>query len=165
MYLSLSNFKNDWAYEYEATVKVFNNLTNASLTAPMPHNLRSIETLAWHIVHSVSEMINHTELKIEALPQEAPQNLTVTELIYNYKKSCEAFINVINAWEYNELTVKTPMYGEEWTKGKVLQVILQHQIHHRAQLGVLMRIASLTVPGVYGPSKEEWATMGMEPMK
>ena len=27
---------------------------------------------------------------------------------------------------------------------------------------VLMRQAGLTVPGVYGPAKEEWATAGME---
>jgi uncharacterized damage-inducible protein DinB len=165
MYLSISNFKNDWAYEYEATFKQLSALTNASLTAPMPQNLRSIETLAWHIVHSVSEMINHTELQINAVPQDAPIGLTVNELVSEYKKTNDAFVTIIDAWEYNQLTVKTPMYGEEWTKGKVLQVIMHHQIHHRGQLGVLMRVAGLQVPGVYGPSNEEWATMGMPPMK
>lgn len=165
MYLSITNFKNDWAYEYEATFKQLSVLTNASLTAPMPQNLRSIETLAWHIVYSISEMINHTELQIHAVPQDAPIGLTVTDLVSEYKKTNDAFVSIIDAWEYNQLTVKTPMYGEEWTKGKILQIIMHHQIHHRAQLGVLMRLAGLQVPGVYGPSKEDWNTMGMEPMK
>lgn len=30
---------------------------------------------------------------------------------------------------------------------------------------VLMRQAGLTVPGIYGPAKEEWATFGMEAPK
>ena len=51
------------------------------------------------------------------------------------------------------------------TKGKLLQIIMHHQIHHRAQLGVLMRIAGLAVLGVYGPSKEDWTAMGMAPMQ
>ena len=40
---------------------------------------------------------------------------------------------------------------------------LSHQTHHRGQMTVLMRQAGLTVPGVYGPAREEWAAMGMEP--
>ncbi len=165
MYLSLSNFKNDWASEYDATLTTLNGLTNASLTAPMPANIRTIATLAWHIVYSVSEMLNHTELKIEALAVSVPANLTVTMLIDEYKKTNTAFVAAIDAWEYNQLTVKVPMYGEEWTKGKLLQIIMHHQIHHRAQLGVLMRIAGLAVLGVYGPSKEDWTAMGMAPMQ
>ena len=113
MYLSLSNFKNDWASEYDATLTTLNGLTNASLTAPMPANIRTIATLAWHIVYSVSEMLNHTELKIEALAVSVPANLTVTMLIDEYKKTNTAFVAAIDAWEYNQLTVKVPMYGEE----------------------------------------------------
>jgi len=40
-----------------------------------------------------------------------------------------------------------------------------HQAHHRGQMTVLMRQAGMKVPGVYGPSKEEWSAFGMEPME
>ena len=43
--------------------------------------------------------------------------------------------------------------------------LINHQNHHRGQMTVLMRQAGLTVPGVYGPAKEEWATAGMEALK
>jgi uncharacterized damage-inducible protein DinB len=33
--------------------------------------------------------------------------------------------------------------------------VLNHTIHHRAQLGVDLRLLSLPVPGVYGPSADE----------
>ena len=49
------------------------------------------------------------------------------------------------------------MYGEKWRERKTLGVLVTHQIHHRAQLTVVMRLAGLKVPGVYGPAKEEWA--------
>jgi uncharacterized damage-inducible protein DinB len=44
-------------------------------------------------------------------------------------------------------------------------MVFSHLIHHRGQLTVLMRQAGLKVPGVYGPAREEWAAMGMQPME
>ena len=52
-----------------------------------------------------------------------------------------------------------------WSRGKTLGALVTHQIHHRAQLTVVMRLAGLKVPGVYGPAKEEWAAYGMEPQE
>ena len=46
-----------------------------------------------------------------------------------------------------------------------LMTLINHQNHHRGQMTVLMRQAGLTVPGVYGPAKEEWAAAGMEAPK
>jgi uncharacterized damage-inducible protein DinB len=53
------------------------------------------------------------------------------------------------------------MYGERWRKGTVLSALIKHQAHHRGQLTILMRNEGLTVPGIYGPSKEEWAFRNM----
>ena len=47
--------------------------------------------------------------------------------------------------------------------GLTLQVLVVHQAHHRGQMTVLMRQAGLEVPGVYGPSRQEWAAYGMQP--
>ena len=47
----------------------------------------------------------------------------------------------------------------------VLISLVRHQAHHRAQMTVLMRQAGLAVPGIYGPAREEWAAMGMEPQQ
>ena len=55
------------------------------------------------------------------------------------------------------------MYGETWKRGKSLPVFLTHEMHHRGQMTVIMRLAGLKVPGIYGPSKEEWTNYGMEP--
>jgi uncharacterized damage-inducible protein DinB len=34
-------------------------------------------------------------------------------------------------------------------------MILNHSIHHRAQLGVYFRLNGVAVPGIYGPSADE----------
>ena len=34
-------------------------------------------------------------------------------------------------------------------------MILNHSIHHRAQLGVYLRLNNLPVPALYGPSADE----------
>jgi uncharacterized damage-inducible protein DinB len=56
------------------------------------------------------------------------------------------------------------MYGMDWNKGTTLHILVTHQTHHRGQFTVLMRQAGLKVPGVYGPSKEEWIAYGQEPL-
>jgi uncharacterized damage-inducible protein DinB len=63
------------------------------------------------------------------------------------------------------LTDELPMYGSTWRRGDILASLVHHQIHHRGQMTVLMRQAGLVVPGVYGPAREEWAAMGMPPLR
>ena len=34
-------------------------------------------------------------------------------------------------------------------------MVLNHVIHHRAQLGVYLRLNDVAIPGMYGPSADE----------
>jgi uncharacterized damage-inducible protein DinB len=34
-------------------------------------------------------------------------------------------------------------------------LVLNHMIHHRAQLGVYLRLNNVAIPGMYGPSADE----------
>ena len=36
-------------------------------------------------------------------------------------------------------------------------MVMNHLIHHRAQLGVYLRLNELAIPGMYGPSADEMA--------
>jgi len=37
----------------------------------------------------------------------------------------------------------------------VLRMSMSQQIHHRAQLGVYLRLLNVPIPGSYGPSADE----------
>jgi uncharacterized damage-inducible protein DinB len=41
------------------------------------------------------------------------------------------------------------------TKGEVIRMSLSQIIHHRAQLGVYLRLLNIPIPGSYGPSADE----------
>jgi uncharacterized damage-inducible protein DinB len=41
------------------------------------------------------------------------------------------------------------------TKGEIIRMALSQIIHHRAQLGVYLRLLNVPIPGSYGPSADE----------
>lgn len=162
MYYKLSDFISDWTYESESTIKIFTNLTDESLSKKVHEKVRTAGKLAWHITTSISEMMNRTGLKIESVKEDSLIPATVSELVNAYKSVSESLITQVKSnWNDESLLKEDDMYGEKWVKGKTLGILITHQIHHRAQLTVVMRLLGLKVPGVYGPSNEEWSAYGM----
>lgn len=162
MFRKISDFVEDWAYESEATLKTFNELTDASLNQKVTPSGRSIGKLAWHITLSLPEMLNRTGLEVGEFNESFPVPTKVSDIISEYKKFSKKVTEEINKnWNDQSLLDEVSMYGQMWTKGTVLGAMIGHQTHHRAQMTVLMRQAGLKVPGIYGPAKEEWAAMGV----
>jgi uncharacterized damage-inducible protein DinB len=69
---------------------------------------------------------------------------------------------VTTPWKDETLQVVDDLYGQKWKRGATLLSLIKHEVHHRGQMTVLMRQAGLKVPGIYGPSKEEWPQYGMK---
>jgi uncharacterized damage-inducible protein DinB len=162
MYRKLSDFIDDWKYESEATLKILSNISDESLTVKFNKEIRTPGRLAWHIVQTVGEMAHRTGLSFETVNDDSPIPSTVKEIVDEYKRTSDNVIKEIeDKWNDETLLKEDNMYGQMWKRAKTLGVLVAHQIHHRAQLTVVMRMAGLKVPGVYGPAKEEWAKMGM----
>jgi uncharacterized damage-inducible protein DinB len=165
MYHSINEFLTDWKSESEATIKVFANLNDESLDYKNSQIGRTIGRLAWHITATIGEMLGSAGIKLEILNDDNSYPKKANEILGKYKQASDNLVKRLpNVWNDNSLTEKINMYGEEWTKEAVLTALIKHQIHHRAQMTALMRQAGLKVPGIYGPSYEEWKAMGMEPM-
>lgn len=166
MYYKISDFISDWKYESEATIKVLSNLTDESLTKKVHEKVRTTGRLAWHITTSIGEMAHRTGLTFETVDENSAVPPKVSEIIKSYKQASDNMIAEIKEkWNDETLMLEDNMYGQMWMKGTTLGVLVTHQIHHRAQLTVAMRLEGLKVPGVYGPSNEEWAAMGMQPQE
>jgi len=54
MFRLISDFKEEWEYEKDATLKVFKFLTDDSLTQRVTPDGRSLGNLAWHITLTLS---------------------------------------------------------------------------------------------------------------
>lgn len=163
MYSTVKEFIEDWKYESEATLKIFKQLTDDSLNKKFNENVRTPGRLAWHIITTLGEMVQRAGLEFDATPEDAPLPSAVKEICDEYKRSSEGMLNAVKKeWSDESLQEDVNLYGQKWKKGKVLSVLVNHQTHHRGQLTVIMRLAGLKVPGVYGPAREEWTKMGME---
>jgi uncharacterized damage-inducible protein DinB len=165
MYRKIEDFIADWAYESEATIKVFKNLTDKSLNQKATNDGRSLGFIAWHLTLTIGEMLSKAGLKVTAPPEDAPMPNNAAEIIKSYENAAPSVSEQIKTdWKDEMLFNEVEMYGEKWQIRNVLYSLVKHQAHHRGQMTVLMRQAGLKVPGVYGPSKEEWAQFGMQPM-
>ena len=166
MYYKISDFLDNWKYESESTVKALSNLSDESLTKKFNNEIRTAGKLAWHIVTSVGEMAHRTGLTFKTVDDNLPIPSTAKEILDEYKRTSDYMVKEISEkWSDETLQLEDDMYSEKWARGKTLGILVTHQTHHRAQLTVVMRLAGLKVPGVYGPAKEEWAGYGMEPQE
>lgn len=163
MFRAIDDFLAVWKDEAKMTSKVFDLLTDDSLKQSIHNDHRTIGRLAWHLTQTVPEMLGKTGLVLKG-PSEhdkAPSSASVIAKAYEEAAASVAPAFDVVRWTDAELETKRPMYGEEWTVGFVLRAFILHQVHHRGQITVLMRQAGLKVPGLYGPSKEDWAVYGM----
>ncbi|MCX6151089.1 MAG: DinB family protein [Ignavibacteriales bacterium] len=166
MYYKVSDFEKDWKFESDSTLKIFSTLTDESLAQSVLPEGRSIGRLAWHITTSVGEMMTRVGLNTDSPSEDTPVPGTAEEILSAYDKAAKSVLSEITKkWNDGSLLNEADMYGEMWQNGQTLKVLVNHQIHHRAQITVLMRQAGLKVLGIYGPSKEEWEAMGMPSMK
>jgi uncharacterized damage-inducible protein DinB len=161
MFITVKSFLESWKTESDSTLKVFQNLTDQSLKQKVTKQGRSLGFIAWHITITISEMLSKTGLPFESL-ENKPAPDSAKEILHEYEKEAKAVNDLISKlWTDEMLNEEVNMYGQVWKREQVLASLIAHQIHHRGQMTVLMRQAGLQVPGVYGPSKEEWSLMGM----
>jgi len=166
MYRDIQDFVTDWQHESANTVKIFSGITEETKAVKINPNIRSLERLAWHITETITEMGTKAGLFDENPLEHQPTPVTMAQLTATYQEYNQRLAKAVqNRWTNESLTEEVPMYGESWSKGTVLSVLIAHEAHHRSQMTIIMRMVGLPVPGLYGPSQEEWAAMGMPAMQ
>ena len=164
MYRRISDFLNDWKEESESTIKVLDALTDESLSQRVTPTGRSLGKLGWHIAQSVHMVTEAGLLGLEAPKESDAVPIKAKTIRDGYAAGAASLAKVVEkGWTDAQLAEEVPMYGESWSRGRVLSVIIRHEAHHRGQMTVLMRQAGLVVPGPYGPALEQWAAYGMQP--
>lgn len=166
MFTSIKDFLTRWSYESDSTVKLLANLTDKSLSQRVTPDGRTLGFIAWHISQTIPEMLGKTGLKLDGPGEDEKCPESAEKIREAFKKASESLVKQIESeWNDETLQVEDEMYGEKWKRGMTLTGLVMHQAHHRGQMTVLMRQAGLKIPGIYGPSKEEWEAMGMPAME
>lgn len=164
MFRRIDDFANEWQVERGSTIRVLKALTDESLSQAVVPGGRTLGFLAWHITQTFSEMLGQAGLSPAGPAMDTPVPERAAEILAEYERASASVPDAVKAqWSDGMLDDDVQMYGRTFKRGFVLDMLIRHEAHHRGQMTVLMRQAGLAVPGAYGPAREEWAAMGMEP--
>jgi uncharacterized damage-inducible protein DinB len=123
----------------------------------------TIKVLATHIADIFTwfdMVINTSELDFAKSPYQAEDVSSTTELVGLFEKNLVQGRTAFANGKDEQMTDNWIMRnGEEiWVndnKHDVLRMCFGQIIHHRAQLGVFLRLLNIPIPGSYGPSADE----------
>jgi uncharacterized damage-inducible protein DinB len=128
-----------------------------------PHDKSmSLDRLATH----VAELPSWTKLALdselfELKPGTKPRIAESTaELLQIFDKSVEeGRAGIASATDEDMQKNWTFKFGDlislTEVRTKVIRSFINHLVHHRAQLGVYLRLNDIAIPGMYGPSADE----------
>lgn len=154
MFRTKEDFINEWASEKALTIQVLESLTDEKLSQAIEENHSTLGWLGWHLTTTIPQFASIVGIQGEDLSQKTPDEAAV--ILETYKKVSAAVLNEVeNSWADEDFTQSIDFFGNPSTKGYVLRMLVSHQTHHRGQMTVLLRQAGLSVPGIYGPTKEQ----------
>lgn len=123
----------------------------------------SIERLAMHVAELpgwVAMALTTDGLDFENNPYTYP-TITNTKELLGFFEDClkNGTGELEKACDADLLPTWTMRSGEQIhdvsPKGDVIRASISQTIHHRAQLGVYLRLLNISIPGSYGPSADE----------
>lgn len=129
---------------------------------PHPKSM-TIKRLATHIAELptwVSITLTTNELDFATSPYQ-PENIKNTQELLAYFERCladgKAHLEKANEEQLEEnwtLRNGDEIYSVS-SKAEVIRMSYSQIVHHRAQLGVFLRLLNIPIPGSYGPSADE----------
>lgn len=157
MFQTVDELLKSWNYEASLTQKVLDQLTDESLKQEIAAGHWSLGQLSWHLVTTLGVFAGQIGLELEGPSADAPVPTHAKDIAKEYQIVTQSLSNTIKTqWNDEQLSEIKSVFGHEQRCDQVFSLLISHQNHHRGQMTVLMRQAGLRVPGVYGPSKEEW---------
>jgi uncharacterized damage-inducible protein DinB len=153
----------EMAMEAETTRKMLSRVPVEKFGwKPHPKSME-MKTLAVHIAELptwVSLALNTEELDFAKSDYKPTQVNSTQELLDLFERSYEEGRSRLEkATEEDLLPDWTLRTGDQihsvMTKGEVVRHAFSQMVHHRAQLGVYLRLNNIPIPGSYGPSADE----------
>lgn len=126
---------------------------------PKSMDIRSLATHIADIPYWVTLGVETDELDFNK-PYDIPVINNTKDLIALFEKSYKAGRKSLeNADESKFEEIWTMRQGEtiflQCTRYELIRTSIAQTIHHRAQLGVFLRLNNIPIPGSYGPSADE----------
>lgn len=154
MYRKTEDFIADWTASANGTVQVLESLTDEKLGQAIVEGHSTLGWIGWHLATSPAFFAGIAGLKVRPATDKTAENISAAEIVQAYKTIAENIAEAAKSLTDATLSETVNQFGKEMTKGSILGMLIQHQVHHRGQMTVLLRQAGLPVPAVLGPTKE-----------
>lgn len=160
---TITELLHEMEHEAQTTRKMLAQIPNNKLDfRPHPKSM-DIRALATHIAEIpgwLSIIVEKDELDFAGDPYVAPPVNSAKDLLELFEKSYREGYNALkNADESQFSKPWTMRAGEEifsvLPKSENIRMTFCQTVHHRAQLGVFLRLLDVPIPGSYGPSADE----------
>jgi uncharacterized damage-inducible protein DinB len=151
--------------ETESTRKLLTAIPDSADFSWKPHDKSmALGKLAGHVADTNGDWAVHTlttdRLEWDPSMNSAPPS-TKSELLERFEKQVAEAKPALAAmtpekWDSNWKFVAGDQAWIDDTKYNVWRTwVINHMVHHRAQLGVFLRLQGARIPGMYGPSADE----------
>ncbi|HEX3934778.1 MAG TPA: DinB family protein [Puia sp.] len=149
--------------EAQTTRKMLERVPTAYFTWQPHAKSMTIQRLATHIAELpgwVTMAVTTDGLDFANNPYEQEEVHNTAELMDYFERSLADGRNHLAKLRENALEeIWTVRNGEEVyhvaTRGEIIRMAYCQIVHHRAQLGVFLRLLDIPIPGSYGPSADE----------
>jgi len=159
----IESFQQELEQEAITTRKMLAIVPNEKYDWKPHHKSMTIRQLATHIAELpgwIGMAANTSELDFATMDYHPePINDTTALLALLEKNLADARVQLSNITESQLEKMWTLREGEKIystePKRDVIRMSFSQTIHHRAQLGVFLRLLDVPIPGSYGPSADE----------
>jgi uncharacterized damage-inducible protein DinB len=124
---------------------------------------RSLGEMAWHLCEGDaynSLGVAEGGFSPDMRPPGMERPKQVAALAPGFERVHREAVARIKGLDPKSLDREIPFYdGKPHAISWILWGTIQHLVHHRAQLMLMIRLAGGVAPGIYGPNREEMAAM------
>ncbi len=155
--------KKEMQEEAVATRKMLERIPDDKLSWKPHEKSMNMQNLAVHIAELpawVSMGLNTSELDFEKMDYKSTPVSSTKDIVHLFEKSLATGLAALDKTKEEDLWPTWKMRSGDkilrvWTKYEVIRHAIAQTSHHRAQLGVYLRLLNVPVPGSYGPSADE----------
>lgn len=160
---ALEAIRKEFEQEAQLTRKMLERVPDDKFDWKPHEKNMPLRVLAGHVAELsswISMAFNTDELDFAANPYVPPVINSKEDLLKLFEQSTDtARADLASATEADMEPRWTLREGENifmvYTKGEVVRHSMSQTIHHRAQLGIYLRLLDIAVPATYGPSADE----------
>ncbi|HEY6901438.1 MAG TPA: DinB family protein [Puia sp.] len=149
--------------EAQTTRKMLERVPTAYFNWQPHKKSMTVKQLATHLAELpswVTMAVTTDGLDFAANPYQQEEVSNTAELLSYFERSLEDGRNHLQKTNEDILAETWTLRNggvvlHEATKGEIIRMTYCQIVHHRAQLGVFLRLLDIPIPGSYGPSADE----------